>query len=246
MEKNGSAIAIMGNHELNALLYHRPGENADQNGDGWMRSHNSTHTKQHEAFLREFPVGAVHTGDALEWLMTLPLYRDLGGIRLVHAYWTDAHIDTIRNRTNDGRLKCDDLQEVALEDDGNEFANAVLDSLKGPEAMLPPGFSFEDINGRERNMVRLKWWKTGLNSWREVALSVPNPRALPDIPVSASTPISFYPADNKPVFFGDYKRLGTPTLDSGNAACLDYHWQPCAYRWDGEAALKDERLLPIP
>lgn len=246
METNGSAVAIMGNHELNALLYHRRGENADRNGDGWMRSHSPTHAKQHATFLREFPVGAAQTGEVLEWFATLPLYLDLGGIRLVHAYWSDDHIGLIRSRTNDGRLNSDDLQEIALEEDGSGFANAVLDSLKGPEAMLPTGFSFEDINGCKRNMVRLKWWKTGSNSWREVALSVPDPQTLPDIPVSDSSPISFYHADNKPVFFGHYKRLGSPTLDSTNAACLDYHWQPCTYRWDGEAVLKDERLLSVP
>lgn len=246
MERNGSAIAIMGNHELNALLYHQSGENADHNGDGWMRSHNPTHTKQHQTFLRQFPLGAVHTGDVLEWFMTLPLYIDFSGIRLVHAYWSDKHIEVIRSRTNDGRLNSDDLQQIALEEDGNEFANAVLDSLKGPEAMLPAGFSFEDISGRERNMVRLKWWKASSNSWREVALSVPDPQALPDIPVSASSPITFYHADNKPVFFGHYKRVGIPMLDSSNAACLDYHRQPCAYRWDGEAVLSSARLISIP
>lgn len=246
MEINGSAVAIMGNHELNALLYHRRGENADRNGDGWMRSHNSKHTKQHATFLREFPVGAAQTGDVLEWFATLPLYLDLGDIRLVHAYWSDAHIRTIRERTDHGRLTDGDFQEIALEEDSSDFANAVLDSLKGPEAMLPTGFSFEDINGCKRNMVRLKWWKTGLNSWKEAALSVSDPQTLPDIPVSASRAISFYHADSKPVFFGHYKRLGSPTLDSANAACLDYHWQPCAYRWDGEAVLKDEQLVSVP
>lgn len=108
METNGSAVAIMGNHELNALLYHRRGENADRNGDGWMRSHNQTHTKQHQTFLREFPLGGANTGDVLEWFLTLPLYLDLGGIRLVHAYWSDAHIRVIRERTDDGRLRDSD------------------------------------------------------------------------------------------------------------------------------------------
>lgn len=181
METNGSAVAIMGNHELNALLYHQRGENADRNGDGWMRSHNSTHTKQHTTFLREFPLGGANTGDVLEWFLTLPLYLDLAGIRLVHAYWSDAHICTIRERTDNGRLRDRDLQEIALKEDSSDFANAVLDSLKGPEAMLPPGFSFKDVSERERNMVRLKWWKTGSNNWREVALSVPDPLALPDV-----------------------------------------------------------------
>jgi len=34
----GYTVAIMGNHELNALLYHQRGMNADGTGDGYMRA----------------------------------------------------------------------------------------------------------------------------------------------------------------------------------------------------------------
>ena len=56
MHDQGHGIAIVGNHELNAQLYHRPGLNADGTDDGYMRAHSPKNTAQHQTFLDEFPV----------------------------------------------------------------------------------------------------------------------------------------------------------------------------------------------
>lgn len=246
MEQRGQAIAIMGNHELNALLYHEQGENSDGTTDGYMRAHSEENTRQHRTFLSEFPVGAPHTAEVLDWFMTLPLFLDFPGVRLIHAYWDDAGMELIRRRTDDGRLRRSDLQELAFEQDGTAFARAVLLSLKGPEAELPTGVSFRDKNQRERTAVRLKWWETGGHTWRAAALSIPDPNELPDTPVPANGLMRFYDDDEKPVFFGHYKRVGQPALETSNALCLDYPDQPCAYRWDGETELSGDRLIAIP
>ncbi len=246
MEQRGQAIAIMGNHELNALLYHEQGENSDGTADGYMRAHSQDNTHQHQTFLNEFPVGAPQTREALDWFMTLPLFLDLPGIRLVHAYWDDAGVELIRRRTGDGRLQRSDLQELAFEKFGTAFTRAVILSLKGPEAELPTGVSFRDRNQRERTAVRLKWWEAGGRTWRAAALSVPDPDELPDTHVPETGQVRFYKEGEKPVFFGHYKRVGQPALDASNALCLDYHYQPCAYRWDGETVLSGDRLIAIP
>ncbi|MBC7736708.1 MAG: metallophosphoesterase [Candidatus Saccharibacteria bacterium] len=49
MRHHGHAVAIMGNHELNALLYHRPGLNVDGTEDGYMRAHSVKNRTQHLA-----------------------------------------------------------------------------------------------------------------------------------------------------------------------------------------------------
>jgi len=72
----GNAVAIMGNHELNALLYHQPGLNADGTDDGYMRAHSAKNTAQHQTFLDEFPVGHPDTAEMLDWFLTLPLLLD--------------------------------------------------------------------------------------------------------------------------------------------------------------------------
>lgn len=68
----------------------------------------------------------------MDWFLSLPLFLDLGGLRLVHACWDDVRVATIRNRRQDGLLAIDDLQEIALEKDASGFAEAVLTTLKGP------------------------------------------------------------------------------------------------------------------
>ncbi|WP_430258281.1 metallophosphoesterase [Neorhizobium sp. IRS_2294] len=245
MEREGAAIAIMGNHELNALLYHTPGRCSGPVQSGFIRAHTPKNTAQHETFLAEFPLGSRQAQDVLDWFLTLPLYLDLPGLRLVHAYWDDAHISTITDRVEDGRLRRQDLQELAFEDEPTPFADAVLSILKGPEAELPEGVNFLDFKGHRRTSARLRWWEAGNRTWHAAALSIPPDQQLPDLPVPESSAIRFYDRSAKPVFFGHYKMHGSPVLDAPNAACLDYPSTPCAYRWDGEQELRPDHLVLV-
>ena len=242
---HGHAVAIMGNHELNALLYHQPGMNADGTDDGFMRAHSAKNRDQHQTFLAEFPVGHPDTTEVMHWFLSLPLFLDLGGLRLVHACWDDARMAKIRNRRPNGLLATDDLQEIALENDASGFAEAVLTTLKGPEAELPDPHHFHDIKGHRRTALRLKWWQSGAMTWRDAALSVPDPETLPSTPIEGEVAFRAYDAEAKPVFFGHYKRLGTPTIDAPNAVCLDYPRVTCAYRWAGEATLDPQNLVVL-
>jgi hypothetical protein len=245
MRDQGNAVAIMGNHELNALLYHQPGLNADGTDDGYMRAHSDKNRAQHQTFLDEFPVGHADTAEVLEWFLTLPLFLDLGGLRLVHACWDDVRIETILARRPSGLLAQEDLQDVALEDDASGFAEAVLTTLKGPEAELPAPYFFYDIKGHKRTGLRLKWWQSGAMTWRDAALSVPDPAALPGAPIEGEVAFRAYDAEAKPVFFGHYKRLGSPAIDAPNAVCLDYPRVTCAYKWAGEHQLDSKNLILI-
>ena len=245
MRDQGHAVAIMGNHELNALLYHRPGLNADGTDDGFMRAHSAKNRDQHKTFLDEFPVGHPDTTEMMDWFLSLPLFLDLGGLRLVHACWDDNRMATIMSRRPDGVLAIDDLQEIALENGATGFAEAVLTTLKGPEAELPPPHHFHDIKGHRRTALRLKWWQSGALTWRDAALSVPDPETLPATPIEGDVAFRAYGAEAKPVFFGHYKRLGTPTIDAPNAVCLDYPRVTCAYRWAGEATLDPQNLVVL-
>jgi hypothetical protein len=235
----------MGNHELNALLYHRPGRNAYGTDDGYMRSHCDENRAQHQTFLDEFPVGHRDTDEMIDWFLTLPLFIDLGGLRLVHACWDDARISTIRNRRPSGLLASDDLQEIALEKDASGFSEAVLTTLKGPEAELPAPHHFHDTKGNRRTALRLKWWQSGAMTWRDAALSFPDPETLPATLIPDNVAVCSYPVEAKPVFFGHYKRLGSPAIDAPNAVCLDYPKVASAYRWAGEMRLVSQSLVVI-
>ena len=81
MSKRGRAIALMGNHEFNAICY------AARINGGFIRAHNPKNREQHAAFLREFPEGAADYCDAIDWFRSLPVRFETEGVAAVHACW---------------------------------------------------------------------------------------------------------------------------------------------------------------
>ncbi len=62
MFESGSALAVMGNHEFNAIAYFT----ADGEG-GHLRARNDKNTRQHQAFLDEFADDQAIWADTIEW-----------------------------------------------------------------------------------------------------------------------------------------------------------------------------------
>lgn len=233
------AVGVLGNHELNAILFHR--------GDGAgrpLRTRSPKNQSQHQSFIDAFGVA---TPTALEWtnwfLKALPLWRELNGLRLVHAFWSDRLIETIRERRPDGFLREDDLPEIAAE--STNFGRAVKLLVSGPEIQLPEGISFTDAKGHTREEMRIAWWRGDAATWRDIALSVPDPNCLPDTEVGAGQIEDLYPADANPVLVGHYKMQPPLRIDRPNAACLDYPAAPCVYHWRGELQFKPEALVSV-
>ncbi|MBB1492840.1 hypothetical protein H5395_15170 [Paracoccus sp. MC1854] len=235
----GQAIAIMGNHELNAILFHRRGEDGQP-----LRPRSDKNAGQHASFIKAF---GIETPEALEWtdwfLETLPLWHDQNGLRLVHACWSDPEIALIRERRPDGRLRPEDLPEIARED--TAFGRAVKLITSGREVALPEGVSFLDKRGDRRHDVRLAWWRQD-KTWRSAALSVPDRNSLPDSPLPDAIVTPAHPAGAAPVFVGHYKMDGRPRVESEDVLCLDYPAAPCVYRWSGEPGIDPTRLQEIP
>lgn len=233
------AIAVMGNHELNAILFHRFG------GAGRpLRQHSKKNLDQHNSFLERFGIATDQALYWCDWFLDLPLWFEAPSFRLVHACWDQNAIDTIRERRPDGRLKREDLEEVAVRQ--TDFAKAVERLTSGPEVPLPEGFSFLDIKNNQRSQVRLKWWGVEAGgTWRDLALSVPDKNRLPDSAIDGDADIPSYGKGQRPVFVGHYKMKGTPRVEAKNALCLDYPVTPCVYAFEGEASLKNENLLEV-
>lgn len=227
----GDAIAVMGNHELNAILYHTRGTAWGAEQDGWMRAHTAKNRQQHGSFLAEYPDDDDARRRVLAWFLSLPLALDLAYFRIVHACWSARALSVIAARRPSLTLTEADLQEVALEE--TDFAGAVATTVKGPEIDLPSGIGFRDFHGMRRGQMRLSWWQSGgPQTYRSAALSVPDPMELPDTPIPASDRVEFYPDAAAPVFFGHYKLQGEPGAvlsRPGNAVCLD--WPDYAVSW---------------
>lgn len=233
------ALAVMGNHELNAILFHSLAESGSP-----FREHSEKNKSQHRSFLNAFGVRSEKALHWTNWFMTaLPLWREIDGLRLVHACWSKAHIAEISKRRPNGYLEWEDLEEIAAE--STPFGKAVKTLVTGPEAKLPHPYTFKDYHGNERREVRLAWWNAEASTWPEATLSVPDPSELPagQLPEDAAAVI--YSPDAPPVLVGHYKMIGAPRIEHPKAASLDYPEQPCIYLWSGEDRLSQDCLQTI-
>ena len=96
MVESGSAIAVMGNHEFNAISYHTSHTQTHQP----LRNHNDNHKRQHQAFLDEYK-DLKEIQDLIKWFKTLPVYLELDEIRLIHACWNKVAIESIENELDE-------------------------------------------------------------------------------------------------------------------------------------------------
>ncbi|OYW52053.1 MAG: metallophosphoesterase [Hyphomicrobium sp. 32-62-53] len=213
---SGKARAIMGNHELNALHFHTLHPETGRP----LRAHSDKNLRQHQSFLVEFPLGTRDTQEALAWMRRLPLFLETEDFRAVHACWIDRSINRLRALTADGVLS--DEQLIRAADPADELFRLVEEITKGPESRLPAGHFFNDKDGTHRDHVRLQWWNASAQTWRDIAISVPDANDLPDAPLPETLLSQTYPAHERPVFFGHYWLTGEPVLQGANALCLDY------------------------
>jgi hypothetical protein len=255
MVDSGSAQIVMGNHEFNAVAYLT--ERPDGSGD-FLRPHSEEKNDQHRSFLKQVtgPKRALY----LEWFKTLPLWLDLGGVRIVHACWHQRFIGLVERELGSNRFNSMD-QFVRATDKTDPLYKAVEVLLKGPEISLvghgqPP---FKDKDGKARGEARIRWWNEGATTLRELAemsetyVTVDGEKypALPDDEVDASERDVAYES-SVPVFYGHYWRQGSPKpgLDwTKHTACVDFsavkRGPLTAYRWSGEAEITPEHYLQI-
>jgi hypothetical protein len=236
----GDALAVMGNHEYNAIAFHTamPGK-----PNQWFREHSDKNRKQHQATLDQ--LSSRELDDAIAWFQTLPVTLELDGLRVVHAAWRDQPIAVIdRALQSLGRFTPEFLAES--ERKNSDLHAAIEDVLKGPELKLPAGRSIVDKAGHSRNTVRVKWYEP------------PNERTYrgyhfgsDDVPDLEIDPVLLdgmvgYPEDAPPVFVGHYWLTGTPNPLAANVACTDYSvakgGKLVAYRWDGETVLSAKKF----
>ena len=244
----GTAQAVMGNHEFNAIAWHTPdpdlpGEYLRQHGGSW----GDGNRKQHLAFLKEVDENRRLHKEIIDWFMTLPLWIDLPGIRVVHACWHDGYMNQLRPFLTPANQLTSELLVSASRAGRMEYV-AVEGLTKGLEVRLPDSHSFKDKYGHTRHNVRIQWWEAEATTYRELALWPDELREqLPAIPLShdARSPYD----DTKPVFFGHYWMRGDLKTQTPTAACVDYSAAEdgplVAYRWDGETALINDNFQQV-
>lgn len=95
----GAARAVMGNHEFNAIAWLTPDSAAS--GE-YLRRHSPGNRLQHGDFLSEVDNTPRHAA-LMNWFLTLPLWLDLGGIRVIHAHWHTPSVAELAPRLGPGQ-----------------------------------------------------------------------------------------------------------------------------------------------
>lgn len=241
----GEAHCLMGNHEFNAWAFHYEDARFD-----WLRPRSNKNLTQHLAFLHEFmdprrPDRERELEDAIKFFAGLPLFLDLGALRVIHACWYQPALDNLKPVLNADNSAPEPVLVAGHRPGTRRFEEFDI-LLKGHEIDLPAGCSYRDNYGTERHRTRTRWWLNRARSYRELAMASRSAtESLPDTPVSESAIVG-YPEDAAPVFFGHYWRTGKPQVLAPNVACVDYSMgkgeKLVAYRWDGESRLSDDKF----
>lgn len=243
MIEEGTALAVMGNHELNALAFHTEDPNR---AETYLRERNTKNIRQHGQTILQ--LSDKELASTLDWFRTLPMWLDLDGLRAVHACWDEQKIAVISTALEEqGGITPSFLQSACKK--GADLFPYVDTILKGKEAKLPEGASFTDKDGHVRTEMRTRWYLSPeRQTYRTYALQsdeLPCDLAIEEGVVEAATP---YPSTAKPVFVGHYwLSAKRPEILADNVACLDFSVAKggflCAYRWNGEQKLINNNFV---
>ena len=206
MVDSENAIALMGNHEYNALCFH-----FQETEGGHLRKHLIKNIIQHYETLRQFQNRQREYEDYLDWFKTLPLYYETDTFRAVHACWDNNNIDLLRQILVNDRLT-DELIYKSVKK-GSALNEAIDQTLKGKEMKMPEGLYFTDKDGTRRTEIRIKWWENP-SAMTYKTISVEHIESLPEKPIDDSELKSndYYQSNDKKIFFGHYWLKGEPYL----------------------------------
>lgn len=241
----GSARAVMGNHEFNAIGWATP--DPLNHGLHLRARHGSSGEKnlrQHEVFLAEVGADSAQHRAWADWFLELPLWIETPNFRVVHACWSPKHADLLRPYLRDGGHLTAAGFEAANRKGGDAY-NAVETLLKGAEIELPAGHQFTDKDGHVRSAIRTRWWDADLTTYRSTYIG-PSGVEIPDLPIPQMERI---PAPDRPTFIGHYWLNPSEPLAplAQRVACVDYSVAKggplVAYRFDGEEELSTSKFV---
>lgn len=246
MVEAGAASCIMGNHEINALAWSTPAPAGS--GRQYIREHTERNRRQIEDTLQQFDAWPDEWAYFLDWFYQLPLFIDLGDIRLVHACWDESLIRPFAAQYANG---CIDREFLEAATEPDSFASQVLERLlRGIDMRLPHGQSITGKDGLTRMAFRTKFWEERPQTYGDIVFQ---PDALPEeiaarpLTDNQKAELLLYDVDQPILFVGHYWQQGNPHPIRPNLACLDYsavkYGKLVAYRWEGEHRLHRDHFV---
>lgn len=244
MVENGNAMAILGNHEINAITYYLK----DKDGTPLIKSAEKNFLSLYKT-IDQFSAYADEWKSHRDWMLNLPLYLDLGEIRIVHACWSDEAIETIKLAESEGKSR-KSIFRKAYKKTKSPVGKSVFILTKGIDYKMPGDLKLINNKGISPRSFRMRWWEDAQGKSFE-EMSFESKFVLPayEIPVQLLPQNKPY-AENEPiVFFGHYCRHQGPHVIKPNLCCVD----SCvagtkiltAYQWNGENVLDPNNLVYI-
>ena len=243
MVENGNAYAILGNHEINAIIYYLNFKKEMQTkalGKYFMSLYKT---------MEDFTRYSYELIDHLKWLCSLPLFIEMEGIRVVHACWSQSAIDFFKREIPEGKIKKKMFREL-VQNPKSDFSKNIWTLTRGIDFKMPNDLKLLNSKGIYPRSFRLRWWENPLGKTFE-ELSFESKFTLPPYIVPEQLlPNTFVYPENAPVLFlGHYSRFNGPHIIKPNICCVDSgvveSKKLAAYRWSGEKSLLKGNLIFI-
>lgn len=244
MVEGGFAHAVLGNHELNFILYLTKNP---ATGKPYKKPSESSR-KYLEAVKKEFQGEPDVLKDYLRWLRKLPFYLDFVKFRVVHAYWNSEYLQLIDEYRKGSKLTKSLL--ALLSDPDDPFTAAVSGVSKGLEMKLPNDLVIKDSNNIRRTNFRIKYWEDSANK-TFYELSYGNKFKLPDytVPKQLLFPFEIYDASRPLLFVGHYCMGIDNMIAAPNICCIDAcvasKGTLAAYTWNGEETINPAHFVSV-
>jgi hypothetical protein len=241
MVEKGSAFAILGNHEMYAVLYYL----RDIEGK-YYKKRIPKYQLQINQTLDEFILYKEEFKNHLKWMRTLPMFLDFGTIRIVHACWDDENINLIKSTVTEPKLTKTVLREIALNE--TVFSEKFWETCKGIDFKLPKDLLVFDDEGRPHRSFRMKWWDNPEGkTFKDISLESRFELPAYTIPKEIIQSRKPYSLNDPIVFFGHYCLKQCCGILAENLCCVDScvtrTGKLLAYRWDGENRLSKSNFI---
>lgn len=223
------ALAVMGNHEYNAICYFTK----DKHGN-YLRPHTPHNCHQHKDFIDEVGFDSDVHRYWIRRFYELPLWLETQDFICIHACYDRQSMNLLRPLLTNGRLSPAIIERVNQK--GSREHLAIEHLLKGIESPLPDGMTMTDKTGIVRTKARVKWW---VKDWQNKTIDKTLfANELPEFYLNdlSQELLAFSVDTDKPIFIGHYWLHGNPVILSDKVVCMDYSVAKgghlTAYRFD--------------
>jgi hypothetical protein len=244
MVENGNAHAIIGNHEIYAIIYYLK----EKDGTPLIKSPGKNFLSLYKT-INQFSAYSEEWKSHRKWMINLPLFLDLETVRVVHACWSDSSIEILKNAEAEGISRKTMFRKV-YKKPKSALSKSIIKLTKGIDFKLPGDLRIHNNKGISPRSFRMRWWEDPNGKTFE-EMSFESKFVLPDyeIPKQIITPNNAYPENSPIVFFGHYCRHSGPHIIKPNLCCID----SCvggtktlaAYQWQGEKTLDFNHLIYV-